>query len=130
MSLDVTEAEVGRAHREEMADDEFVAIIKRSLPFGYATVQRLASVLKQGAAVAFERPPHMEDGDRAQVLRIFASTSMREALERHFGIAHLAFQNCHFTGATSEEGRTSTEWQEFTSLRGQVLAQHPDLRDC
>jgi hypothetical protein len=101
MSLDVTEPEVELAARGKMSDEAFVGIIERSLPFAYGVVERLADGLKHGATVVFDQPPHMDDADRAQLLRVFASTSMRTALEQH-----------------------------FISPRGQVLAQHPDLRDC
>src|ERR1700722_1134426 len=96
MSLNVTATEVQEAVADKIDDDAFVAIIERSLPFAYGVVERLSRMLRAGEMVVLDQPPHMEDGDRAQLLRVFASTSMRGALEGYFGIAQLAFQNCHF----------------------------------
>jgi len=130
MSLNVTEEQVERASNGELSEAEFVEIIRDSLPFAYDTVERLAKQLANGDDVVIEAPLHMEDGDRAQLLRAFASTSMRTALECHFGIAELAFQNCHSAGGTTDEGKKSQRWKRFTSIEGQVLNQHPALRDC
>lgn len=130
MSLTVTAEEIDKAKTKRLTDDEFVAIIRTSLPFAYEAVERMSQQLDCGSQVAFEMPLHMSDDGRNQLLRVFASTSMRQALERHFGIAELAFQNCHYIGAATKRGTRHHTWQAFTSKEGQVLAQRPELRDC
>ncbi len=129
MSLTVTEQDLRLARLGELSDDEFVAIIKRSLPYAYDAVERLAKGLTDDD-VAIEDPPHMEDSHRNQLLRAFASTSMRGALERHFGIAELGFRNCHCIGAASPRGKGDPRWKELTSPTGQILAQRKELQDC
>lgn len=129
MSLSVTADEINLAQAGTLTDEQFIEIIRNSLPEAFASVQQLADKINAGSDVEIDAPLHMHDSHRNQLLRMFASTSMREALERHFGIA-LAFQNCHYVGGASKKGQESTNWQRFTSKEGQVLAQRPELRDC
>lgn len=130
MSLTVSPQDIELAQAGQVDDETFAGIIRTSLPYAFEAVQRLADRLRSGEQVAFERPPHLEDTQRNQLLRVFASTSMREFLERHFGIGELAFQNCHFIGGATDAGLTSPEWQRFRSIEGQILAQSPELVDC
>ncbi|HSX48280.1 MAG TPA: SCO5389 family protein [Candidatus Nanoarchaeia archaeon] len=130
MSLTVTDKQIDKARKRELGKEEFVNIIRTSLPFAFQAVESLAGRLNSGEHIAIEAPLHMADGDRNQLLRVFASTSMRHALEDHFGLAELAFQNCHYIGGADVEGLDDERWQIFTSIEGQVLAQRPELRDC
>lgn len=129
MSLLVEDREIAMAQVGTLTDGDFVEIIRRSLPRAYVRVQSLVQSLgDQDMAVA--APPHMPDQDRGELLRMFASTAMRQALEKHFGVGGLAFQNCHYIAVANPAGLTSQSWQRFVSMEAQVLAQRPELRDC
>ncbi len=125
----ITEAQLEQARAGQLSRSSFIEIIRRSLPFAYEAVGLLAARLAVGERVAIEAPLHMDDDHRSQLLRVFASDSMRRALQRHFGL-RLAFQNCHYIAATKGRGRFSRQWRTFCSERAQVLAQRPELRDC
>ncbi len=129
MSLDVADDLAADVAAHGITDHKFVDVIRTSLPFGYAIIERVAARVSGGEEVAIDSPPTMADTPRLELLRIMASTSMREALERFFGVT-LAFQNCHGVAAASGSGKTSRLWHDFTSTRGQILAQRPGLRDC
>src|SRR5438270_433617 len=115
MSLTVTDEHLALAEDGKVDDEIFAGIIRTSLPFAYKSVAHLAGQLRAGMETAFVMPPHMEDAERNQLLRLFASTSMRHFMERYFGIAELAFQNCHYVGAATTDGIDSPEWRRFTS---------------
>ena len=78
------------------------------------------------AAMAVEH----EGGWRAgQLLRALSSDAIRGSLERHFGVA-LAFQNCHRIAAFRLSAVDSDTYRRFITVRGQLLNQSPELRDC
>lgn len=130
MTLSVLEPQVQRAADGKLNLAEFIDIIRQSLPLAYDTVERLAQGLEAGAGVVIEAPLHMDAHLRDQLKSAFASTSMRTALERYFGIAELGFQLCHAVGAASIEGMRTERWHRFISMEWQILNQHPLLRDC
>jgi hypothetical protein len=134
MSLTVSPQLLERATAGPVDDAEFVACIKESLPYAYATVERVAGDLASGNT-ATGRPfadnqvePPTEQ-DRGQLLRAMASDSIRAALERHFGI-RLAFQNCHRVAAFPTDAAADEALQIFTSVRAQLLNQSPELVNC
>ena len=55
--------------------------------------------------------------------------AIRGAVERYFGIK-LAFQNCHKTAIFRPEALESPAYQDFISIRSQILNQTPELIDC
>jgi hypothetical protein len=132
MSLNVPAKVLHRAEQGETIDDAtFIGIIKESLPDAWGIFERLAMSLgsKTEEEMAIEAPQHMEPEVRGQLLRAMASTSMKAAIERHFGFV-LAFQNCHAAGATKPGGTGSSVWKKFTSIEAQLRRQSPLMRDC
>ncbi|GAA1849317.1 SCO5389 family protein [Pseudonocardia ailaonensis] len=129
MSLDVPTAVLEAAQRREMDDAQFLAVVRDSLPYAWEVVS-LAAADQDGTRPFGEHevPPPSEQ-ERGQLLRALASTSIRGALERHFGVV-LAFQNCHRVAAFAPAAVGSEIYREFVSPRGQVLNQSPELRDC
>ncbi|WP_242424743.1 SCO5389 family protein, partial [Frankia sp. EI5c] len=73
-------------------------------------------------------PPPDEEA-RGQLLRALASTSIRSALERHFGVK-LAFQNCHRVAVFPPEALGGEQYRAFVSARAQVLNQQPEFVNC
>ncbi|HEV7981175.1 SCO5389 family protein [Amycolatopsis sp.] len=130
MSLDVSPALLEKAARGEVDDAEFVACVRDSLPYAWEVITTVIADL-EGAPDGFadhETPPPTE-AERGQLLRALASDSIRGGLERHFGVK-LAFQNCHRVGAFAPSQVDSKRYREFISVRGQLLNQSPELRDC
>ncbi|GAA3241298.1 SCO5389 family protein [Actinocorallia longicatena] len=125
MSLNVSSELLGRAMRGEVADAEFVACVRESLPYAWATIAAVATGAQVHGFADNRTPPPSEEA-RGQLLRALASDAMRGALERHFGV-RLAFQNCHRVAAFTEEGE---RYERFVSPRAQLLNQSPELRDC
>lgn len=131
MSLDVPTHVLAAAERRELDDAQFVAVVRESLPYAWQVVSAAADDRSARPDAAFgehEVPPPSEQ-ERGQLLRALASNAIRGALERHFGVA-LAFQNCHRVAAFAPEAVHGPVYREFTSPRGQVLNQSPELRDC
>lgn len=129
MSLDVPEAILARAEAGEVADDEFVAVVRDSLPYAWQVISEVAG--EQDGSVEFTEhavPPPTE-ADRGQLLRALASDAIRGGLERHFGV-RLAFQNCHRVRAFRPSAVDGVAYRAFVSPRGQLLNQSPALRDC
>jgi hypothetical protein len=129
MSLDVPEAVLARAEAGEVADDEFVAVVRDSLPYAWQVISEVAG--EQDGSVEFTEhavPPPTE-ADRGQLLRALASDAIRGGLERHFGV-RLAFQNCHRVRAFRPSAVDGVAYRAFVSPRGQLLNQSPELRDC
>ncbi|GAA4542707.1 SCO5389 family protein [Pseudonocardia xishanensis] len=129
MSLDVPTAVLEAAERRELDDARFLAVVRDSLPYAWEVVS--AAVADQAPEKPFgehEVPPPSER-ERGELLRALASTSIRGALERHFGVV-LAFQNCHRVAAFAPAAVDSETYREFISPRGQILNQSPELRDC
>ena len=131
MSLTVTDDIVRRAREGELGREEFIACIAQSLPRAWQIVEKLTGELQgqQELTHAVHAPQNMEDEQRGQLLRLFASSSMRNAIERHFGM-RFEFQNCHKAAAFRDDAVGSPEHLFFISAEAQVLAQSPELVDC
>ncbi len=131
MSLDVPTALIDAAERGEVADAEFVAVVRDSLPYAWGVITTAVGDLEAGPDVEYaehaQSPP--DEQARGQLLRALASDAIRGSLERHFGV-RLAFQNCHTTRAYRLDAIGGDGYREFTSARAQVLNQTPELRDC
>lgn len=131
MSLDVPTAVLERAERGELDDAAFLAVVRDSLPYAWEVVAAAVADGQARPEAPFgehEVPPPSEN-ERGQLLRALASNAIRGALERHFGVT-LAFQNCHRVAAFTPAAVDSPVYREFVSIRGQVLNQSPELRDC
>jgi hypothetical protein len=130
MSLQVSPALLDRAREGEVADAEFVATVRDSLPWAWSTVEGLAGELRtgQGEYVEHRTPPPTEQA-WGQMFRAMASDSIRAALERHFGV-RLAFQNCCRIAAFRPEAVGGETYREFVSPRAQLLNQSPELVNC
>jgi len=129
MSLDVPASVLEAAARRELDDDLFLAVVRDSLPYAWEVVSAAAADRTDGTPFGEHEVPPPSEAARGQLLRALASTSIRGALERHFGVV-LAFQNCHRVAAFSPAAVDSEIYREFISPRGQILNQSPDLRDC
>jgi hypothetical protein len=131
MSLTVT-AELKELARDgALPLDEFINCIRRSLPRAWQVIDELAAELRrqQSLTHAIHAPRQMEDEQRGQLLRLMASSSMRAAVERHYGL-RFEFQNCHNTAVFRLNAVGSEEHRRFTSPEAQILAQAPELVDC
>jgi hypothetical protein len=130
VSLDVSDDLLARAEAGEVDPADFLATVRKSLPYAYAMVERLAGELgsdERGFADNLTAPE--TEAERGQLLRALASNSIRRSLETHFGVS-LAFQNCHRLAVFPAGAETSPAYQRFTSERAQLLNQSPLLRDC
>jgi hypothetical protein len=131
MSLTVT-AELKELAREgNLSLDEFIDCIQHSLPRAWQVIEGLAEELRcqPTLAHAIHAPRHMEDEQRGQLLRLMASSSMRSAVERYYGL-RFEFQNCHKTAAFRTSAVGMEEHRHFISPEAQILAQAPELVDC
>lgn len=130
MSLDVTPTLLDRAEKGETIDnEEFVNVVKESLPYAWQVVSGIAGRLDpDGVEFADDATPP-SDEERGQLLRAFASDAIRTGLEEHFG-ARLAFQNCHRVAAFRRSPVGEAAHATFTSVRSQLLNQRPEFRDC
>ncbi|HEY2671372.1 MAG TPA: SCO5389 family protein [Rugosimonospora sp.] len=130
MSLDVPTALLERAESGEVSDAEFVDCVRRSLPYAWTIVSRVAEDLNNATGeFADHAVPPPSEVERGQLLRALASDAIRGGLERHFGVT-LAFQNCHRVAAFRPAAVGGERYQAFISPRGQLLNQSPHLRDC
>jgi len=130
MSLDVPAALLERAERDEVTDAEFVSCVRDSLPYAWKVISAVVADLRVGSApFADNATPPSSETERGQLLRALASDAIRGGLERHFGVK-LAFQNCHRVAAFVPSAVDGAEYRVFTSARGQLLNQSPELRDC
>jgi hypothetical protein len=131
VSLDVPTAVLTAAHRGELDDARFVDVVRQSLPYAWEVVSAAVEdrTGRPGAAFGEHEVPPPSEQARGQLLRALASDAIRGALERHFGVV-LAFQNCHRVAAFAPDAVGSPVHREFVSVRGQVLNQTPELRDC
>lgn len=130
MSLDVSPELLDSAARGEVSDADFVDCVRTSLPYAWTVISSTVADLElsDGELADHEVPPPSE-AERGQLLRALASDAIRGGLERHFGVT-LAFQNCHRVAAFRPEAVGGATYREFTSPRGQLLNQSPELRDC
>jgi hypothetical protein len=130
MSLDVSPDLLAQAERDEIDDAAFVDTIRTSLPYAWQTISGLVADRElSGRELADNLTPPPDEQARGQLLRALASDAIRGALERHFGV-RLAFQNCHRVAVFDPEAVEGETYREFTSVRGQILNQSPELRDC
>ncbi|KIQ65418.1 MULTISPECIES: SCO5389 family protein [Kitasatospora] len=129
MSLDVSPSLLALAERDEVADADFLATVRTSLPYAYRLVNDLTAELATTDAEFADNTVAPTDAERAQLLRALASDSIRGALERHFSVK-LAFQNCHRLAVFHPNAEQTDAYRRFTSPRAQLLNQSPELRDC
>jgi hypothetical protein len=130
MSLDVPTALLEKAESGEVAEAEFIECVRRSLPYAWTVVSRVAADLGGGSdEYADHAVPPPSEAHRGQLLRALASDAIRSGLERHFGV-RLAFQNCHRVAAFRPCAVDGDRYRAFVSPRGQLLNQSPLLRDC
>ena len=130
MSLTVSPELLEVAKAGPVGDEEFLACIRDSLPYAWKVVDQLATDLRSGEAghvVDRTNPP--TDKDQGELLRLMASSPMKAAIERHYGIK-LEFQNCCTTGAFRPEAVGGPAYTEFVSARAQLLNQSPELVNC
>jgi hypothetical protein len=130
MSLDVSPGLLEQARRgADVSEAAFVATVRTSLPYAYDLIASLAAGLgRDDVPFADNQVPPPGEAERGQLLRALASDSIRGSLERHFGV-RLAFQNCHRVAAfRADDGGEA--YQDFVSLRAQLLNQSPALRSC
>jgi hypothetical protein len=130
MSLSVPAAVLERAESGSVTDEEFVAVVRESLPYAWQVVSEAAEAQRACTAGIGEHvvPPPSE-AERGQLLRALASDAIRGGLQRHFGVV-LAFQNCHRVAAFVPSQVDGEAYRAFVSPRGQLLNQSPELRDC
>jgi hypothetical protein len=130
MSLTVPPALLEAAERGPVDDADFVACVRDSLPYAWETVSRVVADLAASTEdFADNVIPPATEAERGQLLRALASDAIRGGLERHFDVT-LAFQNCHRVAAFRTAAVGSEEYRRFVSVRGQLLNQSPELRDC
>ena len=130
MSLTVPAAVQEQAVRGEVPAEEFVVIVRDSLPYAYGLIADLVAELgasEREFADNLVAPP--DERARGQLLRALASDSIRGVLEGHFGV-RLAFQNCHRVGAFLPGEVGGEAYARFVSPRAQILNQTPEFRDC
>jgi hypothetical protein len=121
----VTPELVAAAQNGQVDDAAFIDCIRTSLPYAYGVVAGLAErVPADGFADNLVAPP--DDAAQGELLRAMASTSIRGALERHFGVT-IAFQNCHRVAIFAPG---APGYDAFTSPEAQVLNQKPELVNC
>ncbi|AOY83791.1 MULTISPECIES: SCO5389 family protein [Moorena] len=130
MSLNITPELLKQAQEGEVNQEAFIESIRQSLPYAFGIVEDLAKRLAEGEAEWVEHsvPPPTEQ-DRAQLLRMIGGDAIRGAVEGYFGIK-LAFQNCHKTAIFRPEALESPAYQDFISIRSQILNQTPELIHC
>ena len=115
MSLDVSPALLEQAERGEVDEAAFVDCVRTSLPYAWEMISSLVAQLKvDGGEFADNQTPPPDEQARGQ---------------RHFGV-RLAFQNCHRVAVFPLDPSVDDRLARFTSIRGQLLNQSPELRDC
>jgi hypothetical protein len=130
VSLTVSPGLLEQAERGRVDEADFLACVRASLPYAYGLVERLAGELPAaGRDFADNRIPPADDAERGQLLRAMASTAIRVALERRFGVA-LAFQNCHRVAVFRPQAVGGEQYRRFVSVESQVLNQQPEFVDC
>ncbi|MFE9425013.1 SCO5389 family protein [Kitasatospora sp. NPDC006697] len=130
MSLSVSPDLLAQAEAGEVAEADFIATVRDSLPYAYSMVAGLTGQLADSTAPFADNqvePP--SDAERGQLLRAMASDAIRGSLERHFDV-RLAFMNCHRVAVFPVGAEQGAAYREFTSMRAQLLNQTPELRSC
>jgi hypothetical protein len=114
-----------------LTSDEFINCIMHSLPRAWQVIDGLAAELRSRRSLthAIHAPRNMDDEQRGQLLRLMESSSMRAAVDRHYGL-RLEYQNCQNTAAFRQNAVGSPEHRHFVSAEAQILAQSPELVDC
>jgi hypothetical protein len=130
MSLTVPLVLQEQAEGGVVAEEEFVACVRDSLPYAYGLIAGLSEELSgsDGEFVDNLTPPPDEQA-RGQLLRALSSDAIRGSLEGHFGVT-LAFQNCHRVAVFRPGAAGSPSHVDFTSVRAQILNQSPELVNC
>jgi hypothetical protein len=128
MSLKVSPALLEKAEAGTVTREEFVACIRQSLPFAWGMVERLVAQMRSEGTGSAQNTEVPQTGEQwGQMLRMFSSDSMRDAVEAHFGV-RVAFQNCCkpavFDPAAGEA------FERFVSPAAQLLNQNPLLLNC
>jgi hypothetical protein len=130
VSLQVPTALLNRAQAGPVDDGEFLGCVRDSLPYAWSVVSGLADRLhRDGGDYADDNTPPPSDAEQGQLLRALASSSMRGAMERHFGIK-LEFQNCHRIAVFQPDAVGGSTHQAYVSPRAQLLNQSPHLVNC
>lgn len=130
MSLNVPTALLERAEAGAVTEAEFVDCVRESLPYAWQVIsEAVAAKDVNGTGIGEHEVPPPSEAERGQLLRALASDAIRGGLQRHFGVV-LAFQNCHRVAAFDPALVDGEIYQAFTSPRGQLLNQSPELRDC
>ncbi|SBW22563.1 SCO5389 family protein [Protofrankia symbiont of Coriaria ruscifolia] len=130
MSLTVSPELLEQAERGHVDDDAFLDCIRASLPYAYDLVERLAGELPTADRdFADNQISPADDAEQGQLLRTVASTAIRGALKRHFGVA-LAFQNCHRLAAFRPQAVDCEQYRRFVSAESQLLNQQPEFVNC
>ena len=128
MSLTVPENLLEKAQIGVVSDDEFADCIRKSLPYAWSMVERLAKELEATGAPSvqnLEVPP--DDASWGEVFRLVGSDAMRGTIQRHFDV-RMAFQNCCKVGLFRLDA--TKEYEAFISPRAQLLNQDPSLLNC
>jgi len=130
MSLQVSIALLDRANAGEVSNSEFIACVRDSLPYAWKVVSDVAErAHRDGEGFAEDNSAPPSDVEQGQLLRALASSSMRGALEQHFGVT-LEFQNCCKVAAFHPDAVNSPLHRQFVSPRAQLLNQSPELVNC
>lgn len=130
MSLTVPAALQEQAEHGTVAPEDFVAVIRDSLPYAYGLIAGLAGDLSTSdRQFADNLVPPPDEQARGQLLRALASDAIRGSLEGHFRV-RLAFQNCHRVAVFRPGTEDGHAYRTFTSVRAQLLNQHPELLSC
>jgi hypothetical protein len=130
MSLTVPLALQEQAEGGAVAEEEFVACVRDSLPYAYGLIAGLSAELSGSDREFVDNlTPPPDEPARGQLLRALSSDAIRGSLERHFGVT-LAFQNCHRVAVFGPDATGSPSHVDFTSVRAQILNQSPELVNC
>lgn len=128
MSLTVSPDLLEKARNGNVSDEDFIECIRSSLPYAWGMVARLVEELKAGGRSFTQNLQVPETAEQwGEMFRMFSSTAMRDALERHYGV-RLAFQNCCKPGVFKPEATDA--YEQFTSPAAQLLNQEPSLVNC
>jgi hypothetical protein len=130
MSLNVPPEIAAKAQTGVVSVEEFINVIRESLPRGWKVIEGVVARLKSNDS-EFESygDGPMDDETRGEVLRMMAGTAMRTSLEKHFGV-NLVFQNCHNIGAEKPTPKPKPQVKRFTSIEEQLRAQRPENQHC
>jgi hypothetical protein len=130
MSLQVPAALLERAQAGPVSDEDFLDCVRTSLPYAWKVVSEAAQRLGQeGSDFVEDNTAPPSEQEQGQLLRALASSSMRQAMEHHFGVK-LEFQNCCKVAAFRRDAVGGQAHQEFVSARAQLLNQAPALVSC